>query len=85
MKLGFLPDHRDYGVGAQILHDLGVRRMRLLTNNPVKFRALKGYGLEIVDRESLEIEPQKHNEQYLRTKAEKLGHLLSLPKRKPTE
>jgi 3,4-dihydroxy 2-butanone 4-phosphate synthase/GTP cyclohydrolase II len=82
VKLGFKADHRDYGVGAQILHDLGVRKMRLLTNNPVKFRALKGYGLEIVDRVPLEAVPNATNEHYLRTKAEKLGHLLSIaPKR----
>ena len=77
VELGFKPDHRDYGVGAQILHDLGVRKMRLLTNNPVKFRALKGYGLDIVDRVALEIEPNPSNENYLRTKAEKLGHVFS--------
>jgi 3,4-dihydroxy 2-butanone 4-phosphate synthase/GTP cyclohydrolase II len=78
-RLGFRPDHRDYGVGAQILHDLGVRRIRLLTNNPTKFRALRGYGLEIVDREPLETSPTAENESYLRTKAAKLGHLLRLP------
>ena len=82
LKLGFKADHRDYGVGAQILHDLGVRKMRLLTNNPVKFRALKGYGLEIVDRVPLETEPNESNAAYLRTKVEKMGHLLSLG-RKP--
>lgn len=75
-RLGFAADHRDYGVGAQILHDLGVRRMCLLTNNPTKFRALKGYGLEIVDREPLQGPTTPENEAYLRTKAEKLGHLL---------
>ncbi|MDA1195168.1 MAG: GTP cyclohydrolase II [Planctomycetota bacterium] len=78
LKLGFKADHRDYGMGAQILHDLGVRQMRLLTNNPVKFRALKGYGLEIVDRVPLEAEPNESNEAYLRTKVEKLGHILTL-------
>jgi 3,4-dihydroxy 2-butanone 4-phosphate synthase/GTP cyclohydrolase II len=78
VELGFNPAHRDYGMGAQILHDLGVRRMRLLTNNPVKFRALKGYGLEIVDRVPLEVVPNEANEGYLRTKAEKFGHLLTL-------
>jgi 3,4-dihydroxy 2-butanone 4-phosphate synthase/GTP cyclohydrolase II len=85
VKLGFKADHRDYGVGAQILHELGVRRMRLLTNNPVKFRALRGYGLEIVDRVPLETPPNATNERYLRTKAEKLGHLLSLPVREDAE
>jgi 3,4-dihydroxy 2-butanone 4-phosphate synthase/GTP cyclohydrolase II len=81
VELGFKADHRDYGVGAQVLHDLGVRRMRLLTNNPVKFRALRGYGLEIVDRVALEAPPTPSNEAYLRTKAEKMGHLLNLPAR----
>jgi 3,4-dihydroxy 2-butanone 4-phosphate synthase/GTP cyclohydrolase II len=81
VELGFRPDHRDYGVGAQILYDLGVRRIRLLTNNPVKFRALKGYGLDIVERLPLEIPPTCQNEAYLRTKAEKLGHLLTFPRR----
>ncbi len=81
VKLGFKADHRDYGVGAQILHGLGIRHMRLLTNNPVKFRALKGYGLEIVERVPLEAVPTPANEAYLRTKAEKMGHILSLPKR----
>jgi len=86
VELGFKADHRDYGVGAQILHDLGVRQMKLLTNNPVKFRALKGYGLEIVDRVALEVEPNPSNEAYLRTKAEKLGHVFSFSEReKPTE
>jgi 3,4-dihydroxy 2-butanone 4-phosphate synthase/GTP cyclohydrolase II len=88
VSLGFKADHRDYGVGAQILHDLGVRKMRLLTNNPVKFRALKGYGLEIVDRVALEVVPNKSNEAYLRTKAEKLGHVFSFsadPKSTPDE
>lgn len=76
-KLGFPPDMREYGVGAQILHDLGVRRMRLLTNNPKKLAALEGYGLEIV--EQLPIKPAIHefNAQYLRTKRDKMGHLLS--------
>ena len=80
-RLGFRADHRDYGVGAQILYDLGVRRMRLLTNNPTKFRALEGYGLEIVGREPLETVPTAANEAYLRTKVDKLGHLLRMPRR----
>jgi 3,4-dihydroxy 2-butanone 4-phosphate synthase/GTP cyclohydrolase II len=80
-RLGFKADHREYGVGAQILYDLGVRRMRLLTNNPTKFRALRGYGLEIEERLSIETEPHGENEAYLRTKSEKLGHLLSLPQK----
>jgi 3,4-dihydroxy 2-butanone 4-phosphate synthase/GTP cyclohydrolase II len=77
-RLGFKADHRDYGIGAQILYDLGVRRMRLLTNNPTKYRALKGYGLDIVERESLETEPTVANESYLKTKAAKLGHILKV-------
>jgi 3,4-dihydroxy 2-butanone 4-phosphate synthase / GTP cyclohydrolase II len=77
-RLGFLADQRSYGVGAQILRDLGVRRMRLMTNNPSKFIALSGYGLEIVERVPLEIPPTESSREYLRTKREKLGHLLSL-------
>ena len=77
-RLGFKADYRDYGVGAQILRDLGVRRLRVLTNNPVKFVALKGYGLEIVERVALEIPPSNATHRYLKTKKEKLGHLLSL-------
>lgn len=74
VELGFKPDHRDYGVGAQILYHMGVRKLRLLTNNPVKFRALRGYGLDIVDRVPLQVEHNEANEAYLRTKAEKFGH-----------
>ncbi|MDQ7006833.1 MAG: bifunctional 3,4-dihydroxy-2-butanone-4-phosphate synthase/GTP cyclohydrolase II [Acidobacteriota bacterium] len=74
--LGFGADQRDYGLGAQILFELGVRRIRLLTNNPRKFVALKGYGLEIIERVPLEIPPTDENRRYLRTKKEKLGHLL---------
>lgn len=79
VELGFKPDHRDYGVGAQILHDLGIRKLRLLTNNPVKFRALHGYGLDIVERVPLQMACTEKNERYLRTKAEKMGHLLTFP------
>ena len=75
-KLGFGPDLRDYGVGAQILVDLGVRRLRLLTNNPRKIVGLAGYGLKVVERVPIEVEPGRHNERYLRTKRVKLGHLL---------
>ncbi|NLH76545.1 MAG: bifunctional 3,4-dihydroxy-2-butanone-4-phosphate synthase/GTP cyclohydrolase II [Acidobacteria bacterium] len=75
-KLGFKPDMRDYGIGAQILVALGVRRLRLLTNNPRKFVGLTGYGLEIVERVPLEIEPNACNLRYLKTKKEKLGHIL---------
>jgi 3,4-dihydroxy 2-butanone 4-phosphate synthase/GTP cyclohydrolase II len=77
-KLGFRPDQRDYGIGAQILRDLGVRRMRLMTNNPSKYVALKGYGLEIDERVPLEVPPTDSSHAYLRTKRDKLGHLLKL-------
>lgn len=76
-KLGFAPDLRDYGIGAQILRDLGVRKMRLLTNNPRKITGLKGYDLEIVERVQLQIPHSSDNEKYLRTKKQKLGHLLN--------
>ncbi len=76
-SLGFKPDHRDYGIGAQILRELGVRKMRLMTNNPTKYIALDGYGLEIVERVPLEVPPNPRNRDYLRTKKEKLGHILS--------
>lgn len=76
VELGFAPDSRDYGVGAQILADLGVSTMRLLTNNPTKRAGLEGYGLTIVDRVQLESIPNAENVHYLRTKKEKMGHLL---------
>ncbi len=76
-RLGFHADPREYGVGAQILRDLGVTRMRLMTNNPRKYVALGGYGLEIVERVPLEIPPLETNRDYLRAKREKLGHLLT--------
>ena len=74
--LGFKADLRDYGTGAQILVRLGVRRMRLLTNNPRKVVALEGFGLQVVERVPIQVPPSKHNAQYLRTKYEKLGHFL---------
>jgi 3,4-dihydroxy 2-butanone 4-phosphate synthase/GTP cyclohydrolase II len=77
-QLGFRADQRDYGIGAQILRDLGVRRVRLLTNNPSKHAALARYGLEVVERVPLEIPPTARSRDYLRTKREKLGHLLSM-------
>ncbi|OFW77191.1 MAG: bifunctional 3,4-dihydroxy-2-butanone 4-phosphate synthase/GTP cyclohydrolase II [Alicyclobacillus sp. RIFOXYA1_FULL_53_8] len=77
-KLGFAADLRDYGIGAQILYDLGVREMRLLTNNPRKVKGIEGHGLEVVERVPLEVDRNPHNEQYLQTKKEKLGHLLHL-------
>jgi 3,4-dihydroxy 2-butanone 4-phosphate synthase / GTP cyclohydrolase II len=76
--LGFPPDLRDYGVGAQILVDLGVRKMRLVTNNPGKRAGIEGYGLTIVERVPLEVKPNAKNLDYLRTKKEKLGHVLHL-------
>ncbi len=75
-KLGFKPDQRDYGIGAQILVALGVRRLRLITNNPRKFVGLTGYGLEIVERVPIEVEPNACNLRYLKTKKEKMGHIL---------
>ncbi|MGE7217350.1 bifunctional 3,4-dihydroxy-2-butanone-4-phosphate synthase/GTP cyclohydrolase II [Priestia koreensis] len=77
-KLGFGADLRDYGVGAQILKDLGVTKMRLLTNNPRKITGLKGHGLEVVERVAIQMPVLKDNERYLHTKVEKLGHLLKL-------
>ncbi len=74
LALGFPPDLRDYGVGAQILYDLGVKKVRLLTNNPRKIRALSGYGIEIVERVPLRAGDNEHNARYLKTKKEKLGH-----------
>lgn len=75
-RLGFPADLRDYGMGAQMLNDLGVKKIRLITNNPRKIAGLKGYGLEVVDRVPLLIESNDYNSTYLATKAEKLGHLL---------
>ena len=74
---GWKDEEHDYGIGAQILSDLGVRKMRLLTNNPRKFVALGGYGLEIVERVPIEVTPCEHNEDYLAAKKTKLGHFLS--------
>jgi 3,4-dihydroxy 2-butanone 4-phosphate synthase/GTP cyclohydrolase II len=76
--LGFKPDLRDYGIGAQILSDLGIARIRLLTNNPRKIVGLEGYGLKVVERVALEISPNPANYGYLKTKKEKLGHQLEL-------
>jgi len=76
VKLGFKADQRDYGIGAQILRHLGLKKLRLITNNPAKYIALAGYGLEIAERVPLEIAPGKENLGYMRTKKEKMGHLL---------
>lgn len=77
-KLGFAPDLRDYGIGAQILRDIGVEKMRIMTNNPRKLVGLEGYGLEITGRVPLEIESVEENHQYLLTKKNKLGHILGI-------
>ena len=74
-KLGFAPDLRDYGIGAQILADLGVRKLRLMTNNPRKIVGLEGYGIEVVERVSIEVSPHDDNKKYLDTKMRKMGHL----------
>ncbi len=77
-RLGFQPDLRDYGVGAQILVDLGIHSLRILTNNPRKIIGLEGYGLHIAERLPIELAPGSFNEEYLRTKKEKMGHMLVL-------
>ncbi|MDP2914485.1 MAG: bifunctional 3,4-dihydroxy-2-butanone-4-phosphate synthase/GTP cyclohydrolase II [Candidatus Aminicenantes bacterium] len=77
-QLGFKPDQRDYGIGAQVLVSLGVKKLRLLTNNPRKFIGLTGYGLEIVERVPIEIPPNTVNREYLKTKKEKMGHILEM-------
>ncbi|MFH0735041.1 MAG: bifunctional 3,4-dihydroxy-2-butanone-4-phosphate synthase/GTP cyclohydrolase II [bacterium] len=76
LELGFKADLRDYGIGAQILNDLGIERIKLLTNNPKKIVGLKGYGIEIVERVPIEIPPTENNKKYLITKRDKLGHLI---------
>jgi 3,4-dihydroxy 2-butanone 4-phosphate synthase/GTP cyclohydrolase II len=75
-KLGFDMDLREYGLGAQILADLGLRTIRLLTNNPRKVVGLEGYGLEIIEQVPIRVRPNPHNERYLETKRQKLGHML---------
>lgn len=82
-ELGFEPDERDYGVGASILRELGVRKMRLITNNPKKRKGLEGYGIEVVENIPLEITPTPQNEFYLQTKRDKMGHLILLSPPKP--
>ena len=79
IELGFKPDLRDYGIGAQILRDLGVRKMCLLTNNPKKIVGLEGYDLEVTSRKSIEIKPVAENLSYLKCKKDRMGHLLDLP------
>ena len=80
IHLGYDPDERDYGVGAQILREIGVTSMRLMSNNPVKRVGLEAYGLEIVENVPIEIEPTPYNEQYLLTKKNRMGHTLHLKK-----
>jgi 3,4-dihydroxy 2-butanone 4-phosphate synthase/GTP cyclohydrolase II len=80
LKLGFQADQRDYGIGAQILRDLGVRKMRLMSNNPTKRTGLIGYGIEIVENVPIEIVCNTHNEAYMQTKKDKMGHVLNLKK-----
>ena len=77
LELGFPADLRDYGIGAQILVDLGIRKMRLMTNNPKKIKGLEGYGLEVVERIPIEVGTRKENYRYLQTKKSKMGHLLA--------
>ena len=77
-ELGFDADLRDYGVGAQILAALGIRKMRLMTNNPKKIVGLEGYGLKVTDRIPIECEPTPENRKYLLTKCKKLGHLMNI-------
>ena len=74
LHLGFKADERDYGVGANILRELGVRKMKLMTNNPIKRIGLKGYGLEIVENVPIEVEPNPYNMFYMKTKKERMGH-----------
>ena len=78
LELGFKSDERDYGVGAQILRDLGVTKIKLMSNNPKKRAGLIGYGLEIVENVAIEIESNEHNKFYLQTKRDKMGHSLKI-------
>ncbi len=85
LEMGFEEDERDYGVGANILHELGLRKIRLITNNPVKRKGLEGYDLEIIENVPIEIEPNEHNRFYLETKKIKMGHTLELVNPKELE
>jgi 3,4-dihydroxy 2-butanone 4-phosphate synthase/GTP cyclohydrolase II len=76
LELGFMADKRDYGIGAQICRDLGLRKIRILTNNPKKINRLEVYGIKIVEQIPLKAEPSKHNIDYLKTKKSRLGHML---------
>ncbi|MHC5074469.1 MAG: GTP cyclohydrolase II RibA, partial [Planctomycetota bacterium] len=77
IKLGFLPDKRDYGIGAQICRDLGLRNIKILTNNPKKISRLEVYGIKVVEQIPLKAEPSQHNIDYLRTKKMRLGHMFN--------
>jgi 3,4-dihydroxy 2-butanone 4-phosphate synthase/GTP cyclohydrolase II len=77
LKLGFMADKRDYGIGAQICRDLGLRKIKILTNNPKKICRLEVYGIKIVEQIPIMAEPTRHNIEYLRTKKSRLGHLLT--------
>jgi 3,4-dihydroxy 2-butanone 4-phosphate synthase/GTP cyclohydrolase II len=81
--LGFAADLRDYGIGAQILRDLGIAKIKLLTNNPKKIIGLEAYGLEIVERISIEVPPKPQNLRYLSTKKARFGHMLNMTDKKP--
>jgi 3,4-dihydroxy 2-butanone 4-phosphate synthase/GTP cyclohydrolase II len=74
LELGFLMDQRDYGIGAQILRDLGIQKMKLISNNPKKRVGLIGYGLEVTENIGIEVSPNEHNAKYLETKRDKMGH-----------
>ena len=78
LQLGFKMDERDYGVGAQIIRDLGVHKIKLMSNNPKKRSGLIGYGLEIVETVGLKVDPNPHNHSYLQTKKLKMGHMLNV-------
>ncbi len=80
LHLGFASDERDYGIGASILHELGVKKIRLMTNNPQKRAALQGYGLEITENVPIVIAPNEHSDKYLKTKELNMGHTLGLYK-----
>ena len=74
--LGFNADLRDYGIGAQILNDLGMKKIKLLTNNPAKIKGLDKYGIKVAERVSLVLPPHEHNKKYLSTKRDKMGHII---------
>jgi 3,4-dihydroxy 2-butanone 4-phosphate synthase / GTP cyclohydrolase II len=80
LQLGFKADGRDYGIGAQIIRAMGIKKMKLMSNNPKKRSGLVGYGLEIVENVPLEVEGNEHNDSYLKTKRDKMGHTIKLNK-----